>query len=312
LPLLAVVAIVFWLTGRWLAPLVLSAQTAPVFSAESSLVVLHVTVKDKHGKYVSGLSRDAFQVFEDGRPQDVSLFTAEDAPVSIGLLVDNSGSMYGNRDLVVAAAAAFVERSNPSDEIFGLTFNETVKPVLPPELPFTNDVRVLRSALAESIIARGRTALYDAVDDGIAYLSMGRFERKALVVVSDGGDNASETTYEQLLGRVRASNVVIHAVGLVDPVEPEANPKRLRQLAEASGGTAFRPGDARQVRDALERVALDIRNAYTLGYTPADSKAAGFHQIRAVVRAPNVKDTTVRTRAGYMAGPAHGAVHHGE
>jgi VWFA-related protein len=279
-------------------------QQPPLFTTESSLVVLHVTVKDKQGRYVNGLPRDAFDVFEDGKPQDVSFFTSEDAPVTVGLLVDNSGSMRGNHELVLAAATAFVERSNPHDEVFALTFNERVQAALPNAMPFTSDVEVLRAALARSVTSsQGRTALYDAIDDGIEYLAAGQYERKALIVVSDGGDNASETTFAQILSRIQESNVVIHAVALIDPVEPDANPKRLRQLAEASGGMAFRPTDGRQVRDVLERVALDIRNAYTMGYTPADSTRGGFRHIRVGVRAPNVKSPVVRTRAGYMSVP---------
>ncbi len=288
------------------------AQDAPVFKAESSLVVLHVTVKDKQNRYVGGLSREAFEVFEDGRPQEVSLFTTEDAPVTVGLLIDSSGSMHSNRELVLAAATAFVERSNHSDEVFGLTFNERVRAALPPDMPFTSDAQVLRGALADAISTRGRTALYDAIADGIEYLSAGKYERKVLVVVSDGGDNASETTFEELLGKVRASNVVIHAVGLVDPVEPDSNPKRLRQLAEASGGLAFRPGNARQVREAIERVALDIRSAYTVGYSPAETAAGGFRRIRAGVRTPDGRSVVVRTRAGYMASPKRTDRQHGE
>ncbi len=288
------------------------AQDVPVFTAESSLVVLHVTVKDKQNHYVGGLPKEAFEVFEDGKPQEVSLFTAEDAPVTVGLLIDNSGSMHSNRELVLAAATAFVERSNHSDEVFGLTFNENVHAALPRDTPFTSDVQVLRSALADTVGARGRTALYDAIADGIEYLSAGQYERKVLVVVSDGGDNASETTFEEILDKVRASNVVIHAVGLVDPVESDSNPKRLRQLAEASGGLSFRPGNARQVRDAIERVALDIRSAYTVGYSPAETAAGGFRRIRAGVRTPDGKSVAVRTRAGYMASPRRTDRQHGE
>jgi Ca-activated chloride channel family protein len=287
-------------------------QDAPVFRAESSLVVLHVTVKDKQNHYVGGLSKDAFEVFEDDGPQEVSLFTAEDAPVTVGLLIDNSGSMHSNRELVLAAATAFVERSNRSDEVFGLTFNEDVRAALPREMPFTSDAQILRSALSDTVRARGRTALYDAIADGIEYLSAGQYERKVLVVVSDGGDNASETTFEEILDKVRASNVVIHAVGLVDPVESDSNPKRLRQIAEASGGLAFRPGNARQVREAIERVALDIRSAYTVGYSPAETARAGFRRIRAAVRMPDGKSVVVRTRAGYMASPKRTGRQHGE
>jgi Ca-activated chloride channel homolog len=289
-----------------------AAQDAPVFTTESSLVVLHVTVKDKQGRYIGGLTRDAFDIFEDGRPQAVSFFTAEDAPVTVGVLIDSSGSMYANRDLVVTAATTFVEHSNPRDEVFGLTFNETVLPALPAGTRFTNDARVLKQALADTIKTRGRTALYDAIADGIEYLAGGQYERKVLVVISDGGDNASETTFEQILDKVRASNVVIHAVGVVDPIDPDSNLKRLRELAEASGGIAFRPGDAHQVREALERVALDIRSAYTMGYAPADTTTGGFRRIRAGVRMPNRKSIVVRTRAGYMAIPPHGSHPHVE
>ncbi len=127
------------------------AQDAPVFKAESSLVVLHVTVKDKQNHYVGGLPKDAFEVFEDDKPQEVALFTAEDAPVTVGLLIDNSGSMHSNRELVLTAATAFVERSNRSDEVFGLTFNEDVRAALPRDMPFTSDAQVLRSALAGTV-----------------------------------------------------------------------------------------------------------------------------------------------------------------
>jgi len=288
------------------------AQDAPVFKAESSLVVLHVTVKDKQNHYVGGLPKDAFEVFEDDKPQEVALFTAEDAPVTVGLLIDNSGSMHSNRELVLTAATAFVERSNRSDEVFGLTFNEDVRAALPRDMPFTSDSQILRNALAGTVSARGRTALYDAIADGIEYLSAGQYERKVLVVVSDGGDNASETTFEEILSKVRASNVVIHAVGLVDPVEPDSNPKRLRQLAEASGGLAFRPGNPKEVREAIERVALDIRSAYTVGYSPAESGRGGFRRIRATVRVPGGKSVVVRTRAGYTATAKRTDRQHGE
>jgi len=288
------------------------AQDAPVFKAESSLVVLHVTVKDKQSHYVGGLPKSAFEVFEDDKPQEVALFTAEDAPVTVGLLIDISGSMHSNRELVLTAATAFVERSNRSDEVFGLTFDEDVRAALPRDMPFTSDAQILRGALAGTVSARGRTALYDAIADGIEYLSAGQYERKVLVVVSDGGDNASETTFEEILSKVRASNVVIHAVGLVDPVEPDSNPKRLRQLAEASGGLAFRPGNPKEVREAIERVALDIRSAYTVGYSPAESARGGFRHIRATVRMPDGKSVVVRTRAGYTATPKRTDRQHGE
>jgi Ca-activated chloride channel family protein len=274
----------------------------PAFAAESELVVLHVTVKDRKGRYIAGLPRDAFGVVEDGRPQAIHFFTSEDAPVTVGLLIDNSGSMQSSRDLVLAAATAFVERSNPHDEVFALTFNDVVQAALPPDMPFTGDAAVLRAALAHAIAPAGRTALYEAIAAGQEYLAGGRYERKVLVVVSDGGDNVSDITFEQILNRTQASNIVIHTVGLVDPIEPDANPKRLKQLAQASGGVAFLPRDARQVADALERVALDIRSAYTIGYVPASTAPPGLRRIRVVVHPPDGRSVAVRTRAGYMTG----------
>jgi VWFA-related protein len=277
-------------------------QERPSFTAESELVVLHVTVKDQHGQYIVGLPHDAFGIIEDGRPQTIPFFSSEDAPVTVGLLIDNSGSMRSNRELVLAAATAFVQHSNPQDEVFALTFNETLQAALPPEKPFTNDATLLRNALGDAISPRGRTALYDAIAAGHEYLARGRYERKVLVVVSDGGDNASETTFEEILNRIEASNVVIHAVGLVDPLDEEANPKRLKRLAQASGGVAFQPRTAKQVAEAVERVALDIRSAYTLGFVPADVVSRGFHRIRVTVRPPNGRKVEVRTRAGYGSG----------
>jgi Ca-activated chloride channel family protein len=293
-----------------LAPIVLVAaasgrlpQDRPTFSATSELVVLHVTVTTKKGLYVAGLRQDSFRIFEEGQPQTIRLFTSEDAPVTVGLLIDSSGSMQGNRDLVAAAAAAFVQSSNPSDEVFALTFNDFVRSVLPESAPFTSDPAALRGALFNTMSTRGRTALYDAIVGGVDYFSRGRYERKVLIVVSDGGDNASHLSFDPVLARIEASNVVIYAVGLIDPLEEDANPKRLKQLAQASGGQAYFPRDARQVADVLQRIARDIRSAYTMGYVPADRPSgAAFRRIRVVASVPRGQSVVVRTRAGYLSG----------
>jgi VWFA-related protein len=287
-------------------------QQSPLFTTRAELVVLHVVVKDRHGRYVSGLPREAFAVVEDGKPQEISFFSAEDAPVTVGLLIDASGSMRSNRDLVLAAAADFVENSNPRDEVFALVFNDEIRSALPPDKPFTNDAQVLRSALAGAISARGRTALYDAITAGQEYLSRGRFERKALVVVSDGGDNASATPFQEIFDRLEASNVVIHTVGLVDPYELESDPKKLERLAKASGGVSFLPHDVHEVADVVKKVAVDIRSAYTLGYVPATASAPDrLRRLHVVVRLPDGGKTVVRTRGGYIAEPRanHARVH---
>jgi Ca-activated chloride channel family protein len=267
-------------------------------------VVLNVTVADRRGRHVLGLSKDAFRVFENTQPQTISLFAAEDAPVTVGLVIDSSLSMRSNLSLVVAAATSFVENSNPADEVFALTFNDSVRPVLPAGTQFTNDALRLREALSRTLVARGRTALYDAITEGIVYASRGSHARKALVVVSDGGDNASYGSFDQVRGIALASNVVIYTVGLIDELEGEADPKRLKQLADTTGGEAFRPRDVRQVTTVLPQIARDMRQAYTIGFVAADAgPGGGVRRIRVAATSTTGEPLVVRTRAGYVTQP---------
>ncbi len=276
-------------------------QERPLFSTSVELVVLHVTVTDKRGAHIGGLSRDAFRVLEEDRPQAIHFFTNDDAPVTVGLLIDSSGSMQANRELVISAATAFAEASNRQDEMFALAFNETVRRALPAGAPFTSDSGVLREALGRAVTARGRTGLYDAISEGLEYLGLGHHERKVLVLVSDGADNASKITWPDVLLKAQASNAVIYTVALLDPVERDANPKRLKQIAEASGGRAFSPENASQVADALKRIARDIRNTYTIGYAPTKGTAGGAYRgVRVVVDSPGGRRVEVRTRSGYL------------
>jgi VWFA-related protein len=284
-------------------PRLAAVQDRAAFSTRSELVVLHVTVNDRHGRYVGGLPNSAFNVLEEGRPQLIQFFQSEDAPVTVGLLIDNSGSMRGNRDLMLAAAEAFVTNSNPQDEVFALTFNETIRAALPSDAPFTSEADVLRAALSGIIVPRGRTALFDAIAAGRQYLGMGRYERKVLVVVSDGGDNASHETFQHVLRQTEASNAVLYAVAIADPLEPEARTERLEQLAQASGGLAFRPRDSHAVADVLKRVAVDIRSAYSLGYVPSDTTgSSAFRRLGVIVKSADGRRLVARTRAGYLAG----------
>jgi VWFA-related protein len=268
-------------------------------------VVLHVTVKDRRGAYVSGLPQEAFSVVEDGIAQTVRFFTDTDTPVTVGLLVDSSASMHPNRRVVLAGAVSFAEASSPRDEIFALAFNEDVYPVLPPSAPFTNDSTVLRAALEHYVTARGRTALYDAISTGIDYLTRGTRERKVLVVLSDGGDNASQATQEGSVRKALASNAVIYTIALVIPGVPDANPTLLKELAQSSGGESFRPDtDAPQeIGEVLGQIARDIRHTYTLGYMSTNTVHDGaFRRVRVVVTAPPGRRLVVRSRAGYLAG----------
>jgi VWFA-related protein len=282
---------------------VLVAQDRPVFSTGSDLVVVHATIKDGSGAYVTGLTRDAFAILEDGRPQNAQLFTSEDAPVTVGLLIDSSGSMQPNRDRVIAAATAFAEASHPSDELFAVAFNDRVSAALPPTAPFTSDVVVLQDALTNTIRAYGRTALFDAIAAGLDYLARGHHERRVLVIVSDGGDNASHTTFAEVVTKTQASNAVIYTVALVDPVERDTNPGLLRRIAQANGGEAFAPRNVDDITEVLRHIARDIRHTYTLGYVSTNSARDGaFRQIRLIVQSPDRRRLVVRTRSGYLAG----------
>ena len=272
---------------------------APLFSTQSDLVVLHVAVTDHSGAYVTGLTREAFTVYEDAAPQELTLFSAEDTPATIGLLIDDSASMHGTRELVTAGAAAFAATSNRADEIFALAFNEHVTPALPAGLEFTSDADVLRYHLHRAISARGRTALYDAVDAGLAYLQRGQHPRKALVILSDGDDNASATTLDQMIAATAASNTVIYTIAMLDPGNRDAKPKLLKRLARASGGVAYAPHDPMEIGRELTQVARDIRSSYSIAYAPP-AGAPGVHRLRVVVRGADGAELHARTRTEYV------------
>ena len=276
----------------------------PAFSSRSDLVVLRVSVVDRHAGFVSGLPRDAFVVHEDGRPQPVEFFEHEDTPVTVGLIIDNSGSMQPRRDSVIAAGMAFAGSSHPADELFTLNFNERVWPGLPADHPFTSDRDELRRALDQST-TRGQTALFDAVAAGLRQLDEGHKTRRVLVVVSDGGDNASHTPFAEVLDAALRKDVVIYTIGIYEPNDREAKPGLLRQLAEATGGEAFFPRANTEVMPLLERIARDIRSSYTIGYTPSAGADTGRRRsVRVDVRSPDGRKLAVRARSSYISGRA--------
>lgn len=278
----------------------------PNFSSQSELVVLHVAVRDRKGGYVGGLGQESFRVLENRRPQEISFFNNQDAPVTVGLLIDASGSMAPNRDMVIAASMAFSKAMNSQDEFFVLGFNEDIHSPLPADKPFTNFEPTLRIALVQAIKSRGQTAIYDAVNAGLRYVQKGGFERQVLIVVSDGGDNASSTTRGQVVANAQASNAVIYTIALVDPMDTEADPGFLTQLSESTGGVSFKPKTAREIEDILQRVARDIRNMYTIGYVPEMSSATrrneSLRRVAVDVKLPTGQKLAVRTRRAYLAG----------
>jgi Ca-activated chloride channel homolog len=231
------------------------------------------------------------------------LFTDTDTPATIGLLIDSSGSMYQHRAITIDGATAFATVSHPHDEIFALAFNEYVTPVLPAGAPFTTDAPTLRGGLERNVSSRGRTALYDAISDGVEYLFRGTRERKVLVLLSDGGDNASHTPKGEAVHKAQASNAVIYTIGLIEPGSRDANPQLLKELSLASGGESFRPRDSREIAEALDRIARDIRHTYTIGYTSTNPARDGaFRSVRVIVTAPPGQSLVVRSRTGYRAG----------
>jgi Ca-activated chloride channel family protein len=272
---------------------------AQVFSTTTDLVVLNVHVTDEDGAHVPNLSAADFAVYEDGRPQTVTVFSDADAPVTVGLIIDSSISMWAIRDRLVAGSTAFARASHPENEVFAIAFNDTRWPALPPQAPFTSDPDALGRALTRVVQPRGKTALYDAISAGLDYAARGHHPRKALVVLSDGGDNASEKTLDEVVRKTQESDVVIHGVALVDPLDRGARPEVLRQLARATGGETFQPKSVTDVEEALQRVAKDIRSAYLLGYSPGGAASDAHHTLRVVAKSDARGELRVRTREGY-------------
>jgi Ca-activated chloride channel family protein len=263
-------------------------------------VVLPVVVTDKQNRYVSDLARERFVVFDNGRKVPIDLFTNEDAPATIGLIVDASSSMRKKLGEVLAAALAFARTSNPQDELFALRFNDDVRDaVADRRFLLADDLVALEQAIG-SMRAEGRTSLYDALIAGMDQLRTGSRARKALVVISDGGDNASQSTLDQVLARARDSNAAIYTVGLFDANDIETNPGVLKSLARTTGGERFLPRSPGELMQACERIARDIRSGYTLGYAPPDRDGA-YHRIRVEIAPPDARRLSVRTRPGYFA-----------
>jgi Ca-activated chloride channel family protein len=251
-----------------LALLTLAQEGEYRVTTHSELVLLEVSVKDKDGASVSNLQKANFRIFENGKLQTISQFSREDVPVTVGLVIDNSGSMRPKRAEVITAGLAFVRDSNPGDEIFVTHFNDKVRSGLPGDTPFTADVAKLRDALMSGA-AEGKTALYDAIAYSLKRLESGKQDKKTLVLVSDGGDNASVNQYKDVMTLARESRATIYTVGIFDESDQDRNPGLLRRLAATTGGEAFFPKEPQEVVEICREIAKDIRNRYTIGYVPS-------------------------------------------
>lgn len=270
-----------------------------VFTSETRLVPLNVTVTDKSGHLVPGLPRSAFQIFENNIPQQIKDFKGEDVPVSIGLIVDNSGSMREKRQSVESAALALVRDSNKQDEVFVVNFND--EPYL--DTDFTSDIKVMEQALTK-IDSRGGTAMRDAMKLSIDHLrDKAKRDKKVILVITDGNDNASVVSLTNLVKQAQQDDVLIYAIGLLSEEEKkEANSAKraLNLLTDSTGGLVFYPKDVSEVEKIAHEVARDIRNQYTITYTPTNQALdEKFRSIKVMVKAPG--SATARTRLGYWA-----------
>jgi VWFA-related protein len=284
-----------------LSALPASAQDPPAFRAASSeLVVLPVVVTDRQGRYISDLTTEQFAVFDNGRRVPIDLFSNEDTPVTVGLVIDASGSMRPKIGEVVAAALAFARGSNPEDELFAVHFNDDVAATVA-DRPFlmAADFGALETAVS-SIRPDGRTALYDGIMSALEHLGRGSRARRTLIVISDGGDNASEATLDQVLRRARLSNAAVYTIGIYDDEDTDKNPRVLKALAEATGGERFLPRSPGELMRVCAKIAREIRSGYTIGYAPPDHDGA-YHRVRVIVEPSPPQRLNVRTRPGYFA-----------
>lgn len=275
---------------------------APNFTSETREVTLHVSVLDRDGKLITDIPQESFSIFENGQQQAIKLFRREDIPVSMGILIDSSGSMRNRQARVNAATLALVRESNPEDEVFFVTFNDDATLVQ----EFTNEIGKLEEAM-EAIDSRGGTAMRNAIRASIDYMEENaERDKRVLVVVTDGNDNASsETILEDLVREVRDSEVMIYSVGLLNEEnrrERRNAERALEALADASGGAAYFPESLEEVEERTPQIAREIRNQYTIAYTPTNAELDGsFREIE--VKVDGIGRHEIRHRSGYFADP---------
>ncbi len=303
---LSSIAVLSLLASTWLvwaqnASLDSRSSDDPTFSVGTRLVVLPVSVLDKGGKLVTDLQQKSFKVFENGVEQPIKIFRREDVPISLGIIIDNSGSMREKRQKVEAASLDLVRASNPQDEVFIVNFNDDAFL----DVPMTSDVKKMEEGVAR-IDSRGGTAMRDAIDMSISYLKKhGKHRKKVLLVITDGNDNASNISLEKLVNRAQQNEVLVYSIGLLN--EEERREARLAKraldaISNDSGGLAFYPKSPTEVEALAQQVAREIRNQYTIAYSPTVQEMDGsFRQIKVMVNGPG--HPVVRTRTGYFATP---------
>jgi len=280
-------------------------QTQNKIVMDVNLVLVSATVTDPYNRLVTGLEKDHFQVYEDGVEQEISTFSSEDVPVSIGVIFDMSGSMSDKVNKARQSAVQFFKTANPQDEFFLVSFNERA------ELTsrFTSSVEDLQSRLMYTS-AKGRTALLDAVYLGLAEMKGAHNKKKAMLIISDGGDNHSRYNVTDVRNFVKEADVQIYSMGLFDfsPATPEESegPSLLTELCDLTGGRLFRVQDLGELPDIATKIGMELRNQYVLGYKPSNKATDGrWRKIKVKVHPPRgLPPLNVYSRTGYF-GPDH-------
>jgi VWFA-related protein len=270
------------------------AQTT--IRTDVNLVQLSVRVTDSAGHNVVGLSQDAFRLTIDGKVEPITVFSGEDAPVTAGIVIDNSISMAPKRKEVIAAALAFARASNKRDQMFVVHFNQRARLGLPPDKPFTGNIEELEAAISK-IDVGGSTALYDGILLAQQQFDRATYGRKVLLIITDGGDNSSRATLADTLSDVLQAEIVAYPIGLFDEKDTDQNPAVLQQLAAGTGGEVFFPAEVQDTTRICEQIAGDIRRQYTLGF--AGAKDGKYHDIAVTAADPKLGALRVHTRPGY-------------
>ncbi len=280
----------------------LRARPGAMLRMDVNLVLVPVTVTDPMNRLVTGLEQEDFKIYENGNQQKIRSFANEDAPVSIGIIFDLSGSMSSKLLRARASILQFIKTANPEDEFFVVGFNDR------PELieDFTSSVDDIQTRLA-TVRSGHRTALLDAIYYSVMKMKDARHERRALLVVSDGGDNRSRYTEGEVRAQVRESDVEMYSIGIFDPYaatpEERAGPMLLNELSEETGGRMYRVDDISEMGDIAEKISTELRNQYVIGYTPKDLARDGkWRKVKVKLEPPpGLPPLTVHARTGYYA-----------
>jgi Ca-activated chloride channel family protein len=270
--------------------------------ATADLVLVPVTITDPMNRLVTGLDKENFQLFEGGTGQDIKTFSSEDAPVSLGVIFDSSGSMSSKMVRAKDAVVEFFKTANPQDEFFMITFSDE------PEIvsDFTSSVEDIQGKLVFTV-PRRRTALLDAIYMGVTKMRQAKYAKKALLIISDGGDNHSRYTENEIKALVKEADVMVYAIGIYDrsfaTEEERLGPALLGEIAELSGGRAFTVDNPNDLADVATKIGVELRNQYVLGYRPQNIQRDGkWRKIKVKLLPPKgLPPLRVYARTGYYA-----------